>query len=416
MTWGRSGSDQRPMLGRRPTRFSTIDIMSPDRSYATDKVDVVMLGTFSTWRLGTLQARALPLAIALRRQGVRCAIVTVPWDRRVERGVVDVISGVQLVNTASTSIRETPRAVVEQIAAVRALRPSIIHIFKPKGFGALSGMVARMRPIVVDSDDWEGDGGWNRLGSYNILQRRVFAWQERRLIQMADCVTAASTLLVHRARSLRPQLDSTTTCYVPNGLAGDWLDSLRRAREARLSESEPAVLRVILYSRFAEFPTDWIQSFLSELDSVVVGLVEVCLVGERERIDNGRKRVIVTHMGYVARDDIPAVLASSSIAIYPYADSLVSRSKNSVKLLELMASGCAIVAADIGDVPTALGAAGVLVERGNPIDSARAVARLLSAPSARARIGQAAQQRVGQLFSVDAIASRLSDAYLIAGS
>ena len=34
------------------------------------RYDIVMLGTFAAWRLGTIQSRALPMAVALRRLGL----------------------------------------------------------------------------------------------------------------------------------------------------------------------------------------------------------------------------------------------------------------------------------------------------------------------------------------------------------
>ena len=43
-----------------------------------------------------------------------------------------------------------------------------------------------------------------------------------------------------------------------------------------------------------------------------------------------------------------------------------ARSKHSVKLLELMASGCPVIASDVGDVPRTLGAAGVLLRGSDP--------------------------------------------------
>src|SRR3712207_2312811 len=114
-----------------------------------EPVDIVMLGTFAAWRLGTLQSRALPLAIELRRQGVRCAIVTTPWDLPTERGLRDIISGVPLINTSATSPTAAWSAVAEQVRLVRALRPRAVHVFKPKGFGGLAARsLARELPVI----------------------------------------------------------------------------------------------------------------------------------------------------------------------------------------------------------------------------------------------------------------------------
>ena len=171
---------------------------------------MVMLGTFSTWRRGTLQARALPIAQELTRRGLQVTIVTSPWDEPTEAGVRECVGGVDVINTRTTSPVFSARAVAEQVQIARGLAPRIVHVFKPKGFGGFAGLaLARELPLVVDSDDWEGDGGWNRLSAYPVAMRRVFDWQERTLIARAIAVTAASTLLERRARRIRRRRAAT---------------------------------------------------------------------------------------------------------------------------------------------------------------------------------------------------------------
>ena len=63
------------------------------------------------------------------------------------------------------------------IREVLAWQPNVVHCFKPKAY---SGLVAwwlwhfqrkRLR-LVVDTDDWEGWGGWNELAPYTPLQKQ----------------------------------------------------------------------------------------------------------------------------------------------------------------------------------------------------------------------------------------------------
>jgi glycosyltransferase involved in cell wall biosynthesis len=378
-------------------------------------VDIVMAGTFSAWHLGTLQARALPFAHELQSRGLRCAIVTVPWDMPSESGVIDTIANVELRNTTATGVTSFPLAVVQQAALIRALQPRLVHVFKPKGYGGLAGRLRpRGLPLVIDSDDWEGDGGWNQHGNYSALQRRLFNWQERTLLQSADAVTAASHLLKRRALTLR-HAPPETVSWVPNGLAGGWLRRLSSARaNAQAADDAPTVL---LYSRFAEFPADWLPRYLGRLSAGLApdACANVILVGDSVHVDIGYRNVCINHMGYVAYTRLPEVLGRADIAIFPYADSLIARSKNSVKLLELMAAGCAVIASGTGDVPAVAGDAAILLDSSEPATFAAATVDLQRNAQRIRRLSSAAELRVQQQFSIAAVTGRLIDAYCRTG-
>lgn len=374
-----------------------------------------MAGTFSAWHLGTLQARALPFARELQSRGVRCAIVTVPWDMPSESGVIDTIADVELRNTTATGVTSFPLAVVQQAARIRALQPQLVHVFKPKGYGGLAGRLhPRGVPLVIDSDDWEGDGGWNQHGNYSTLQRRLFNWQERTLLQSADAVTAASHLLKRRALSLR-HAPSETVSWVPNGLADGWLRRLSSARAGmEASYDTPTVL---LYSRFAEFPDDWLPRYLGGLSASLApdAFVNVIVVGDAQQVGIGFRNLCVEQVGYVAYDRLPDILGRTNIAVFPYADSLIARSKNSVKLLELMGAGCAIIASRTGDVHAVAGDAAVLIDSSAP-DAFAAATVDLQCNAERIRwLSRSAEFRIRSHFSITAVTHRLIDAYCRAG-
>lgn len=365
----------------------------------TAPYDIVMLGTFAVWRLGTLQARALPFARELSARGLRCAIVTTPGDMPSERGVIETIDGVAVINTESAGLNPAP-AVREQLAWITDLQPKIIHVFKPRGYGGLAAQRCLGNiPVVVDCDDWEGDGGWNQHGSYSLPQRRLFDWQERTLQVRADAVTAASTLLAHRAALLRGS--PATVSRIPNGLSPTWIDTLSAGGEAKAGSEQPST--ILLYSRFEEFPGDWPTVFARALRACHP---EVRIVGV-----GGGTSSEIEQMGYVARDSLPGVLGRADIAVYPYLDSLITRSKQSVKLLELMASGCAVVASDVGENPAVLGDAGVLVPGHDPVVFASEVAALIEDRHMAARLGERAQQRARDTFSVPFIVDELLRVY-----
>lgn len=376
--------------------------------------DIVMLGTFSAWKLGTIQARGLPLARGLARYGLRVAIVTTPWDRPEDAGTIDVVDGVPLINTRQVRPERAPAAVAEQIAWVRRLRPRAIHLLKPKGFGGLAARAIicrdRTMPVVVDYDDWEGDGGWNDVAGYSRAQRVLFNWQERDLIVNADHVVAANTLLALRARQLRG--DGCGVSLVPNGLDDAWREQLATGRIAAPGSKTPPT--VLLYSRFAEFPPDWVPRFVTSLASQASSPIRFIVAGDAP--DGVRKfeapqPVSVEFLGYVARERLPEILGSADVAVFPYEDSLIARTKQSVKLLELMAAGCPVIASAVGDVPRTLGSAGVALPDADPERFARTVVRLLDCPERLNELCQAGQDRVRDTFSIDRLAGKLAQIY-----
>lgn len=377
--------------------------------------DIVMLGTFSAWNLGTIQARALPLAEALVQQDVKVAIVTTPWDLPEESGVVETIGNVLLANTRSSSTSNPLPAVVEQMRWVQSLRPNLVHVLKPRGFGGLAGRVLKPRfPVLVDSDDWEGDGGWNDSGQYSWPQRRVFQWQETDMLRRADRVTAASTLLAQRAVSLRGNLETTT--LIRNGLPGARIATLHAARRYQPSRIDPAV--VTLYSRFAEFERSWVATFVEALAAQIAKPVTVRVIG-RDRLPEDPALwtgdVKTEILGYVASREIPGLLASSSLAIFPYRDSLITRSKQSVKLLELMAAGCPVIASDVGDVAQTVGSSGCVVPGGSPAAFAGAATSLLNSPQQLDAMCELGAARAFSHYRIESIASDLLRTYRLAG-
>lgn len=375
-----------------------------------------MLGTFSAWRLGTLQSRALPIAQELVRRGHAVTIVTTPWDQPAEAGARDIIGGVELLNTRTVSPVLAPIAVGEMVRLTIERRPHVVHVFKPRGFGGFAAVALRRRvPVVVDADDWEGDGGWNRLGAYPAVARRMFDQQERRLLSSADVVTAASTLLATRARRCRPMHDAATVVLLPNALASAWMAELSQGRqrhEARQRADDEA--RVVVYSRFEEIGADWLERFVAALAERTTSRVRVVVVGPGTASVCACGPVVIDLLGYVARDAIPAILGQADVAAFPLDDSLVSRAKQSVKLLELLAAGCPIIASDVGDVARTLGGSGVLVRGSDPLAFASATVSLLNDQRRRACMSSAALQRARQQFCIESVAAIAEEAYSIA--
>ena len=84
-----------------------------------------------------------------------------------------------------------------------------------------------------------------------------------------------------------------------------------------------------------------------------------------------------------------------------------------IPMVEAMASGLPVVAANGGAVPEIVedGKTGIWVERGNSTELAHAVLRLLDDENLRKSMGKAGRQRVGELFSWSLTAAKLLNYY-----
>jgi glycosyltransferase involved in cell wall biosynthesis len=101
------------------------------------------------------------------------------------------------------------------------------------------------------------------------------------------------------------------------------------------------------------------------------------------------------------------------VAIYPLDDNLLNRARCSVKFVELMAAGLAIVAEDVGQSSEYIehGCSGLLVEAGDTEAFTRCVVRLLRDKSLRGALGNEARRRVCEEFAWERLVERIESAY-----
>jgi glycosyltransferase involved in cell wall biosynthesis len=389
-----------------------------------------MLAPFGIRPKGTLSARMLPLAQALARRGHCVSIIAPPVQNPQDAGRRDVYAGVPVVHTPLPTwpgAAGVAQQVQSLLRAALAERPDIVHLFKPKGYSGLAALLLRAvrpeLPLVVDTDDWEGWGGWNELLPYPLPAKMLFAWQERDLPRRAAAVTVASRTLQTQAWGFG--VPPEQVFYVPNGVGelgiGDGRLGARHSQSPTPNRQSPTIL---LYTRFWEFD---VRDLVAALVPIVAGCpaARLLVVGRGER---GEERellrlaaragvaAVIDYRGWVEPDAIPALLASADVALVPMDDTLINRARSSAKLLELMAAGLPIVAGRVGQVAEYIEdhRSGLLVTPSDPAALARATLTLLADPALRERLGQGARARVAQHYSWDLLASAAERAYNLA--
>jgi len=391
---------------------------------------IAMIGPFGLRPKGTVSVRALPLARALVRRGHHVELLIPPWNYPQDSGRVYDDQGVRVRNVVlPAALPLLSHALITRrlfLAAFR-LRPDVVHTFKPKAYAGLTswiwwyahhlgGIEGR---LVVDTDDWEGPGGWNDLEPYSRLQRIVFSWQERWGLTHADAVTTASRALETLVWSLG--MPRRKVFYLPNGVepSAPPPSQLLSALRARYGLDEHPT--VLLYTRFFEFDlarviATWRQ-VVDHLPAARLLVIGKGLFGEEQRfrrlVSEAGLADSVVEAGWVEPEEIAAHLALADVAIYPLDDTLLNRTKCPVKLAELLAAGVPVVAEEVGQVREYVepGRTGRLVPSGHPVEFAAAILSLLSDPTTRSAVGQAAREHMADHFSWDHLAAIAEAAY-----
>ncbi|MDP2727481.1 MAG: glycosyltransferase, partial [Dehalococcoidia bacterium] len=319
---------------------------------------IALVGPFALEPKGTSSGRALPLASALARRGHQVVLVVPPWDNRTYSGQRLFLQGVQ-VRHISLPPRFPPLwyplIVWRTLSLVLEHRPQAIHIFKPKAFSGLAAMACWLLKkvnlnsarLVLDTDDWEGKGGWNELAPYGPLQRAFFAFQERWVLRHAESVTVASRALISLVAQLG--VSRERIAYLPNGTAGNG-PFLKDVADAAAAPT------LLLYTRFFEFQArrmvSIFQEVLAQVPEAKLLVLGQGLHGEEKEMSRLLQEAGVLEnvelAGWVQPEHLPDYFRRAQVALYPLDDTLLNRAKCPLKLVELMEAGFPVVADNVG--------------------------------------------------------------------
>jgi glycosyltransferase involved in cell wall biosynthesis len=399
-----------------------------------------MIGPFGLRPKGTMSVRALPLARALAARGHAVRMILPPWDYVQDAGNKTQDAGVEIENIELPAgvpglfHLNTTRSLVQRAID---FRPDAIHCFKPKAYAGLSAWwlwqlkrAGRVKArLIVDTDDWEGVGGWNDFmdqgsgigdrGSgirdqYSWAQRKMFAWQEQWGLRHNDGVTVASRALQSIVWSLGGRPGKVT--YVPNGVVN--LEFRSQKIESRIQDSDFCIL---LYTRFFEFK---IERVLDVLCRVVEQVPEAKLLVVGKGFNGEENRLLaqaeaiglsgsIEYAGWVDAATLPGYFARAAVAIYPFDDTLINRTKCSVKLIDLLCAGVPVVADAVGQNAEYIrhNETGVLVASGDVEAMAQAAIDLLRDRKKADRLGRQAARDMLERFSWDRLALDVERSY-----
>lgn len=367
---------------------------------------IVFLAPFGIRPKGTVLARMIPLAEELQALGHEVVIVAPPYTNPEDSGRTELVRGVRLCNIAlgpAHKVLAVPSLAWRMFRAALAEKPDLIQLFKPKGYGGVAAMLLialqqaglRLPPLFLDTDDWEGEGGMNEIHDYSGLEKRFYRFQELWLLSRAVGVSVASRGLEQLAA--RAGVPADRLLYLPN-CAGNPVSGAGQVVRQKLGIAPDAPV-VLLYTRFFEFSQEKLHFLFTEICRQVPQ-VRFLVVGKGRRGEEDTLRTVAAESGFDAAlvmagwlepAEIPNYLAAGDVAIYPFADTLVNRTKCPAKLTEILLAERAVVADRVGQLAEYIedGCSGILCNPDDWQEMAQRVVELLSSPVQQRLIGTA---------------------------
>ena len=315
----------------------------------------------------------------------------------------------EMVGEASLRLRDF-KALVRLYQILRKERPQIVHTHTAKA-GFLGRLAARLAGVPILVHTYHGHvlhSYYSPLKSWLLLQ------MERGLARTTDRLVAVSALgkedlIAYRVApsekisviplgfDLNPFLDCES-------LKGEFRGEIGLAADAKLVGIIGRIFPIKNHRLFLESAAQ-VAEQESNVRFVIVGDGILRREMEQYAQDLGiRQQVIFT--GW--RRDLPR--------IYADLDLLVVSSDNEgtpVSAIEAMASGCPVVATQVGGLPDLVqnGETGYLVPSKQPQALAAAMLELIRDPETAKQMGRSAQQSVMGRFSVNRLISDIEGLY-----
>jgi glycosyltransferase involved in cell wall biosynthesis len=277
---------------------------------------------------------------------------------------------------------------------------------------------------VLDTDDWEGTGGWTSMNPYPAAWKVFFNWQERWLARHAQAVTVASRTLQTQAWGYG--VDPARVTYLPNG------------PDPALRDQPPVTVEQVAEVRarlgVGDAPLGLYVGHIprgSDMDLAIEALARLCRSG---RLPEARLAIAglgdgleelkaqaqalgvadrVVFPGWIPRDEVPVYWAAADCAVNPYRDSLISRSKCAVKGVLAMAMGKPVVGTRVGEHLEYVehGRSGLLADADDIDGLADALFAVLSNRAWAAELGENARHRIWQKYDWDRRAGLIESVY-----
>lgn len=315
--------------------------------------------------------------------------------------------------------------------------PILARYFASACRRATASLVARdsqdSRPIICHShwyQPWWADRHWAHVFTNHtsmFLQGvglgRAEKW--RRRLSVFDAFIAPSSELAQGTIDLGVPADRVH--YIPNGVDGTKFKPDQQARKAGRHKLAIADDAIVVLSARRIVPKNGVIDFTHSLRYLEQILspercerVVIAIAGNEEQLPSdyqdetiqsltqstlGRKTML---LGAVPNHEMPELFAAADISVLP---SL--KEATSIAGLEAMASGVPLVGTKVGGIPDLIADQedGLLVDHGNPVELAAALAKLIDGDDMRQTMSQRARNKALEQFSWRTIAQQTIEVY-----
>jgi len=275
------------------------------------------------------------------------------------------------------------------------------------GLGPVAGfcvMLSRVNvPFVYDDYDR------HQFFYDDPLMKKVMQKIQELCIVRADVVTAASSQLYDSSRKMRDSKGNVIS--VPNGV------DLGKFPKSDTSEHDLFYMGIIDERHGLHYVLEAMGSVVSsepDISLVAVGPIDTAYGDSLQRIiDRFHLRSHVQFKGRVDRNRVLEYLSHAKIGAATYPKTELNRYAFTIKLLEYMAAGLAVIASDVGDTAEVVRNAncGIVVEP-RPKDIAEAIVKLMQDHSLRRYYGECGRQYVSQNYNIETISRKLTQLFV----
>ena len=353
----------------------------------------------------------------LARRGHEVTLVHLPHPERRQTHPPlrpDFPEGVRplVLNRRAVAFSRNARILANEIQ-----KAELVHVWKAYPdilLPVLFGLRKNPRPLHYDWDDLEGgsEGIAERLTGSRLVGKLVAFW-EREILRWADTVTAASKEI--EILCLEGGFPADRIFPGPVGASLGEVDPacLEKWRE-RLAGRRAVVF--VGQMEVADFPPEILGAVAEvarerpDLLLVMVGDGAGRAALEAKANAAGLSKAAL-FTGYVAHEEVQAILSLASCFLFPLRDDRMSRCKSPLVIVEAMAHGLPVIASEVGEAPRLLGDTGVLVPTLARESWAEAIRRLLSDAEREQRLGKESQKRFHAEWTWARAVDRLEEAY-----